>query len=117
MIFLAPYTCDLHMATEAGNIVKPAASTIMPTSIFSRPKLLFSYDIDYELDNNSIRFIVLYVLLGLLILFILLSAFLTFYACKKKLNMSVESESVSLSTMSQTTLERSSLRDNHAQVL
>ena len=117
LIFIVPHTCDLHMATEAGNIVKPAAATLTPASLFLRPKLLFSYDLYYILDTNSLQNVFIYVLLGFLILFVLLTAFLIVYACKRKVSVSVESENVSLSTLSQTTIRRASLPDHREQAL
>ena len=116
LIFIVPMTCDLHIATEAGNIMKPADKSLSPMTFYLKPKLLFNYDISQEIDQNTLQNVFIYILLGFLIGFILISIALVYFVIKRRVSVTLESPpNISMDSIETATYRRLSQPEDRVQ--
>ena len=101
LVFLVPPNCELQMSTPEGLIVQPAAvHSLTSDLVFMRPKLLFTYNLYYQLDTDSLQSILLYVLLGFMSTCTLATIGIAYYAFKHKVTAEVALSEMSLNTIS-----------------
>ena len=107
LVFLVPDMCDIDLTTSAGLIVKPAAaSSLSPSTLFLRPKLLFTYDMDYALSTDAMQTIFIVILSALIGLFLIAIGGLVYFVIKRKVSAElVDTPSLNLDTSSQLTIQ------------